>query len=60
MNRNRINGAVKQVKGATREMIGKVTGNRVTQAEGAVERVAGKVQSRIGEAVDVVKGHLRK
>jgi len=60
MNRNRINGAVKQVKGATREMIGKVTGNRVKQAEGAVEKVAGKVQSKVGEAVDAVKGHLKK
>jgi uncharacterized protein YjbJ (UPF0337 family) len=60
MDRNRVKGAAKQVKGTVKEAVGKVTGNRMTQVEGAAERMAGKVQSKVGEAVDAVRGHLRK
>ncbi|WP_429300654.1 CsbD family protein [Paraburkholderia sp. GAS199] len=60
MDRNRLEGAAKQVKGSVKEAVGKVTGNRTTQVEGAAERLVGKVQSKVGQAADAVRHRLRK
>jgi uncharacterized protein YjbJ (UPF0337 family) len=60
MDRNRVEGAAKQVKGSVKEAMGKVTGNRVTQAEGAAEKLAGRVQSKVGEAADAVRDRLKR
>ncbi|MEK6423452.1 MAG: CsbD family protein [Burkholderia gladioli] len=60
MDKNRIEGAVKQVKGSIKEAIGKVTGDRPTQAEGVAEKTAGKVQSNAGKVSDAVKDQLKK
>jgi uncharacterized protein YjbJ (UPF0337 family) len=60
MDKNRIEGAAKQVKGSIKEAIGKVTGDRVTQAEGIAEKTAGKVQENVGKAADTVKDKLKK
>jgi uncharacterized protein YjbJ (UPF0337 family) len=54
-----IKGKAKQVKGTTKEKLGKLTGSRDLQEEGAQERAAGQVQEglgktrrKIGEAVE--------
>lgn len=60
MNKNRVEGAAKQVKGSVKEAIGKVTGNRTAQAEGAAEKMAGKLQSKVGEAADAVRSRLKR
>ena len=60
MDKNRVEGAAKQVTGSIKETFGKVTGNKTTQAEGAAERVAGKVQSKVGKAADAVRDIFRK
>ncbi|WP_345817411.1 CsbD family protein (plasmid) [Paraburkholderia sp. PREW-6R] len=60
MDKNRIDGAAKQVKGTIKEAIGKVTGDRATQAEGVAEKTAGKVQENVGKAADAVKDKLKK
>jgi CsbD-like. len=60
MDKNRIEGAAKQVKGSIKEAIGKVTGDRATQAEGIAEKTAGKVQADVGKAADTVKDKLKK
>jgi uncharacterized protein YjbJ (UPF0337 family) len=60
MDKNRVEGAAKQVTGSVKEAIGKVTGNKTTQAEGAAEKVAGKVQSKVGEAADAVRDKFKK
>jgi uncharacterized protein YjbJ (UPF0337 family) len=60
MDKNRIDGAAKQVKGSIKEAIGKVTGDRATQAEGVAEKTAGKVQENVGKAADTVKDKLKK
>ncbi|WP_431268045.1 CsbD family protein [Dankookia sp. P2] len=43
------------MKGAVKETIGKVTGDTATQAEGAAEKAAGKVQNSVGGAKDAVR-----
>ena len=60
MDKNRIEGAAKQVTGSVKEAIGKVTGNTRTQAEGAAEKVAGKVQSKFGQAADAVRNTFKR
>ena len=48
MDKDRVEGAAHQVKGAVKEAVGKVTGDAKTQAEGASEKAAGKVQNAVG------------
>ena len=48
MDKDRIAGSAKQVKGSIKEAIGKVTGDTKTQAEGAAEKAAGNVQNTVG------------
>ncbi|MDF3080567.1 CsbD family protein [Burkholderia sola] len=57
MDRNRIEGKLKQVKGSVKEALGKVTGDRETEAEGVAEQQAGKLQEKAGEAADAVRHH---
>jgi uncharacterized protein YbbK (DUF523 family) len=38
MDKDRVEGAAHQVKGAVKEAVGKVTGDAKTQAEGAAEK----------------------
>uniref|UniRef100_UPI002032681A CsbD family protein n=1 Tax=Caballeronia sp. INML3 TaxID=2921752 RepID=UPI002032681A len=52
MDKNRVEGAAKQVKGSIKEAIGKVTGDRTTEAKGAAEKAEGKVQETAGKALD--------
>jgi uncharacterized protein YjbJ (UPF0337 family) len=52
---NRVEGIGHQIKGAIKEGIGKVTGDTKTQAEGAAEKTAGKVQNAVGGAADKVR-----
>jgi uncharacterized protein YjbJ (UPF0337 family) len=55
MDKDRTSGALKQVKGAAKEMFGKVTGDAKTQAEGKAEKTAGKIQNAVGSAKDSVR-----
>jgi uncharacterized protein YjbJ (UPF0337 family) len=55
MDKDRIDGAGKQVKGAIKDAAGKVTGDRKLQAEGKADKVVGKVQSEVGKAKDDVR-----
>ncbi|GLK57627.1 hypothetical protein GCM10008170_36470 [Methylopila capsulata] len=55
VDKNRIEGAVKEVKGSVKEAIGKVTGNKATEAEGKATKVEGKVQGAVGKVADKVR-----
>jgi uncharacterized protein YjbJ (UPF0337 family) len=58
MDKDRIDGIAKQVTGAIKETIGKVTGDPKTEAEGAAEKTGGKVQSGFGKLKDGVRDVL--
>jgi uncharacterized protein YjbJ (UPF0337 family) len=60
MDKDRIVGAAHQVKGAVKETVGKLTGDTKTQAEGAAEKAAGKVQNIVGGAKDAVRETVKK
>lgn len=50
MNDNQVGGVSKQVKGAIKEGVSKVTGNTLGQVEGKVEKEVGKAQKDFGDA----------
>ncbi len=60
MDKDRIDGAAKQVKGSIKEAAGKVTGNAKTEIEGKAEKAAGKVQGAVGHAKDEARDALKK
>jgi uncharacterized protein YjbJ (UPF0337 family) len=55
MDKDRIEGVGKQVKGAVKDAAGKVTGDTKLQAEGKADKAAGKVQNAVGGAKDSVR-----
>lgn len=55
MDKDRIEGAAKKVKGAIKESAGKLMGDTKLQVEGRADKVAGKVQNAIGCAKDAVR-----
>lgn len=52
MNEDGIKGDVRQVKGSIRLAIGKITGDRKTQAEGAAEKTGGEAQASTAETIE--------
>ena len=60
MDKTRVEGLGHEIKGAVKEVAGKVTGDRETQAEGRVEKVGGKAEGAYGNAKDSIKDVLKK
>jgi len=55
MDKDRIDGSLKQVKGSLKEAAGKISGDTKLQAEGKAEHAAGKVQNVIGGLRDAAR-----
>ena len=49
---------VEQAKGAVKEDIGKVTGDKKTESEGAAEKAASKVKEVVEDVKDAVEGTI--
>ena len=60
MDKDRVEGAGQQAKGAVKEAFGKVTGDTKTEAEGKADKAAGKVQNAVGGAKDAARDTLNK
>ena len=59
MHKDQIKGAAKDAAGSVKEGIGKATGNDRMAAEGAAERVEGKVQKDVGDVKDAARDALK-
>jgi uncharacterized protein YjbJ (UPF0337 family) len=59
MDKDRINGAANQAKGATKEAAGKITGDAKLKAEGAADKAKGKVQNAVGGIKDTLRESSR-
>ena len=55
MDKDRINGAADQTKGAVKETVGKAIGDTKLQTEGMGDKLKGKVESAVGGAKDAVR-----
>jgi uncharacterized protein YjbJ (UPF0337 family) len=56
MDKDRVEGSAKQMKGAVKEAVGKATGDSKLQAEGKTDKAAGKVQNAVGGLKDTLRG----
>ncbi len=53
--KNKTEGVYHEGKGKIKETVGKVTNNDSLEAEGTVEKVAGKVQKKVGKTEEVLE-----
>jgi uncharacterized protein YjbJ (UPF0337 family) len=56
MDKDRVVGSEKQVKGAVKQAVGKAVGDAKLEAEGNADKKEGKVQNAIGGLKDTLKG----
>lgn len=59
MHKDQIKGAAKDAKGSMKEGLGKAMGDDKMAAEGAAERVEGKVQKGVGSLKDAARDALK-
>jgi uncharacterized protein YjbJ (UPF0337 family) len=55
MNKDRIEGVVKQVTGSVKEAAGKILGDAKLQTDGKAEKAAGSIQNAVGGVEDALK-----
>jgi uncharacterized protein YjbJ (UPF0337 family) len=60
MDKDRIAGTAKEVKGSVKEAVGKVIGDAKLQSDGEAEQTAGKIQNAVGGMKDTVRDILKK
>ena len=60
MDKDRVEGAGKQAKGAMKDVAGKITGDSKMQAEGKADKAEGKVQNTAGGVKDSVRDATKK
>jgi uncharacterized protein YjbJ (UPF0337 family) len=56
MDKDRVVGSAKQIKGAVKEVVGKAVGDTKLESEGKADKIEGKVQNAIGGLKDALKG----
>jgi uncharacterized protein YjbJ (UPF0337 family) len=60
MNKDQVKGRVEQAKGSVKQGTGKAVGNPNLEAEGTVDKTAGKAQATYGDAKEKVKRAVDK
>jgi uncharacterized protein YjbJ (UPF0337 family) len=55
MDKDRVEGAGHQAKGAVKDAAGKALGDKKMQTEGKAEKASGKVQNAVGGAKDAAR-----
>jgi uncharacterized protein YjbJ (UPF0337 family) len=56
VDKDRIIGSTKVVKGKVKQTVGNVTGDSKLQAEGVADQAEGKIQNAYGSLKDTIKG----
>ena len=56
MDKDRIEGSAKVVKGKVKDALGKLTGDAKLQADGKADQVEGRVQNAVGGLKDTLRG----
>ncbi|MFC7734501.1 CsbD family protein [Roseomonas sp. GCM10028921] len=60
IDKDRVEGAMKQAGGAVKENVGAALGDKKMEAEGAAKRTEGKVQNAAGGVKDTVRDAANK
>lgn len=53
-NRDKVEGTLHELKGKAKEVVGKLSDNPKLQVSGTVEKLAGKVQGKMGQVKQVL------
>ena len=56
VDKDRVVGSAKQIKGGAKEVVGKAVGDQKLEAEGKAEKIEGKVQNAVGGLKDSLRG----
>ena len=56
VDKDRVVGSAKQIKGAVKQVVGKAVGDSKLESEGNADKIEGKVQNAIGS----LKGHPQR
>lgn len=56
MDKDRVAGSAKQVKGSIKQAVGKAAGDAKLESEGKADKIEGKIQNAVGGIKDVLKG----
>jgi uncharacterized protein YjbJ (UPF0337 family) len=60
MDKDRIAGSAKQIKGAMKETAGKLTGDAKLKSDGKADKAEGKFQNAVGGVKDAMRDALKK
>lgn len=60
MNKDQVNGTLKDLAGKVQEEAGKLVGNKQQQAKGLLRQVEGNAEKKLGDAKEVIKVADRK
>jgi uncharacterized protein YjbJ (UPF0337 family) len=56
MDKDRVVGSAKQVKGAVKQAVGKAVGDAKLESEGKADRIEGTIQNAVGGLKDTLSG----
>lgn len=59
MDKDRVAGSAKVIKGKVKEAIGNVVGDSKLEAEGKADKIEGKVQNAVGGLKDTIKDAIK-
>jgi uncharacterized protein YjbJ (UPF0337 family) len=60
MDKDRIAGSAKEVKGSIKEAVGKALGDAKLQSEGESDQLEGKIQNAVGGVKDTIRDAVKK
>jgi uncharacterized protein YjbJ (UPF0337 family) len=60
MNKNQVEGSVKDVAGKVQEKVGNVTGNTLQQVKGVAKQIEGTFQKSVGDVEQAVDESAKK
>ena len=56
MDKDRVVGSAKEIKGAVKQALGKALGDAKLESDGRADKIEGRVQNAIGGIKDTLKG----
>jgi len=56
MDKDRVVGSAKQIKGTVKQVVGKAVGDTKLETEGKADQIEGQVQNAVGGVKDTLKG----
>lgn len=60
MDKNKVAGSIKEIKGAAKAAVGKALGDAKLESDGKSDQAEGKIQNAVGGVNDAVRDALKK